>query len=291
MRRWIELTLALLFIVAPAPASGEDKFFDSNGVQIRYVEQGGGVPVVLVHGYSNTLDMNWVETGIVADLAKDHRVIAFDMRGHGKSDKPHDRKAYGKQMSQDIVRLMDHLGIKRAHMVGYSLGAGLVGNLLTTHPDRFLSATLCALGLTKDVPEEDEKRATEAERGSFRSLILDIWPSNLSPPTEDMIRQQSQAIIARGNDVLALAQIVRGFPDLAVTPAQAATIRTPTQAIVGSVDPNLVAVRDLKAVLPTLQVTVVEGATHAGNRGVLGRSEFVSALRAFIDSAGKKLAQ
>src|SRR5689334_14753679 len=92
-------------------------FFDSAGVRIRYVEGGTGEPVVLVHSYTGDLEDQWVRTGIFGALEGSYRVIAFDARGHGESDKPHDDDAYGVQMAWDIVRLMDHLAIERAHAI------------------------------------------------------------------------------------------------------------------------------------------------------------------------------
>ena len=108
---------------AGRPAAPPDQFFDSNGVRIRYVEQGQGPAIVLMHGYTGTLDRHFVANGVFANLAKDYRVIAIDLRGHGKSGKPHDPKAYGEEMARDVVRLLDHLKIPRAHVLGYSLGA------------------------------------------------------------------------------------------------------------------------------------------------------------------------
>jgi pimeloyl-ACP methyl ester carboxylesterase len=109
-----------LFTLVPTIVSAQDKFFDSSGVQIRYIEQGTGEPVVLIHGYASSIERSWIEPGVLPNLARDHRVIAFDLRGHGKSGKPKDPKAYGTEMGQDAVRLMDHLKIQRAHIVGYS---------------------------------------------------------------------------------------------------------------------------------------------------------------------------
>src|SRR5688572_2364514 len=96
----------------------EDFFFDSAGVAIRYVEAGTGAPVVLVHGYTSDLEDQWIGTGVLPALARMHRVIAFDARGHGRSGKPHAPAAYGPEMALDVVRLLDHLGIARAHVVG-----------------------------------------------------------------------------------------------------------------------------------------------------------------------------
>src|SRR3712207_504342 len=122
----ILLSLFAFQLVALDRVSAQDQFFDSNGMRIRYVEQGSGPPVVLIHGFSGSLDTGWVETGVLPKLAADYRVIALDCRGHGQSDKPHDPKSYGRQMSEDVVRLLDHLNISRAHIVGHSMGAGIV---------------------------------------------------------------------------------------------------------------------------------------------------------------------
>ncbi len=70
-------------------------FTASDGVKIHYLEVGEGSPVVLVHGYTGTAHGNWFPNGIADALAKNHRVIALDCRGHGQSDKPHDPAKYG----------------------------------------------------------------------------------------------------------------------------------------------------------------------------------------------------
>ena len=90
------LLLALLSTLA-CSAAAQDRFFDSGGVRIRYLERGAGAPLVLVHGFTANIERAWVETGIVENLARDHRVIALDLRGHGKSGKPH--QAAGLPMS------------------------------------------------------------------------------------------------------------------------------------------------------------------------------------------------
>lgn len=105
---------ALCALLTATLSAQSDRFVDSNGVQIRYVEQGTGDPIILLHGNSLQLDA-WIERGILVNLAKDYRVIAFDARGHGKSGKPRDPKAYGRECAFDVVRLMDHLDIDRAH--------------------------------------------------------------------------------------------------------------------------------------------------------------------------------
>ena len=110
----------LLVVAAPALCSAQDKYFDAAGVRLRYLESGAGEPIVLVHGFGNTAEI-WSDNGIVQSLSRDHRVISFDARGHGKSEKPHDPARYGREMALDIVRLLDHLHIQRAHIVGLRL--------------------------------------------------------------------------------------------------------------------------------------------------------------------------
>ena len=124
----------------PARGSGQE-FFESQGVQIRYVDEGAGEPVVLVHGYTGSLE-RWSRAGVAEALLEDHRVIRMDARGHGESGKPHDPKEYGAEMAMDVIRLLDHLGLQRAHLVGYSMGARLTGYLVVHQSERLITATL-----------------------------------------------------------------------------------------------------------------------------------------------------
>src|SRR5262245_58833732 len=112
LRMYCHLVWLVIGFLGVGDVWGEDRFFDSNGVKIRYVVEGEGEPVVLVHGFSADLDRQWRGPGLIAALAKERRVIAYDNRGHGKSEKPHDEKQYGMEMVQDAVRLMDHLQIQ-----------------------------------------------------------------------------------------------------------------------------------------------------------------------------------
>src|SRR5262245_57066753 len=101
--RW---TCVVLVSLCAARAVSQDKYFDSNGVRLHYVDGGAGEPVLLLHGYSNSVKL-WEETGVSRGLRQDHRVIALDARGHAKSDKPRDPAAYGAEMGRDALRLLD----------------------------------------------------------------------------------------------------------------------------------------------------------------------------------------
>jgi pimeloyl-ACP methyl ester carboxylesterase len=282
-----------LALASRAIAQTTDKSFNSNGVQIRYVEQGAGEPILLIHGYTRSIETNWLETGVFQDLAKDHRVIAFDLRGHGKSGKPTDPAAYGSDMVQDAIRILDHLGIRRAHVVGYSLGAIITAKLLTTNPDRFLTATLGGhAGYRNWKPEYDrnvEARATELEQADvpFRGLVVAMTPSDEPRRTEEQIRALS-AGLAAVNDVKALAAYNRaGTRALNSTDSEVVAIKVPILGIIGSLD-NVASMNQLKGILPSLKLVVIDGATHVGDRGAARRPEFVKAIRDFIDSSPRK---
>jgi pimeloyl-ACP methyl ester carboxylesterase len=101
---------SLLFI----PSSlAEDSFFDSDGVKIHYTVEGKGEPVLVMHGFSSSIQGM---SDAIKDLSKSFQAIAMDCRGHGQSEKPHDMDAYGMNMIEDYIRLLDHLKIKKAHV-------------------------------------------------------------------------------------------------------------------------------------------------------------------------------
>jgi len=271
--QWLAVSLIALMSTA---VCAQDKYFDSNGVRIRYLDQGSGQPIVLIHGYTSNVERSWMDTGVFANLVKDYRVIALDCRGHGKSDKPRDPRAYGGEMGQDVVRLLDLLKIARAHIVGYSMGGNITAQLLTTNPDRFITATLGGASGRREAwgaqsEQAAEEEAVELENGiPFRSLILRIAPIDEHKPTDEAIRQRSQAMVAV-NDTAALAAFMRGRRAQLVTDAQMAAVQVPTLGIVGSADPNLTGMNSLKTIWPGLKVIIIEGATHAGERGAQRR--------------------
>jgi pimeloyl-ACP methyl ester carboxylesterase len=275
--------VAATFCALAAAAAAQDRFFDSGGVRIRYVDHGAGLPVVLVHGFTANIERSWIETGVLPDLARDYRVIALDLRGHGRSDKPHDPRAYD-EVGLDVIRLLDHLDISRAHVVGYSLGGIIVAKLLTTHPERFLSAVLGAAAYRRGQSERSDRQAEaaarEIEAGVYRALVVSTAPTDEPAPDEAAIRQRSRDI-ARMNDVSAHAALMRARRALLVTDAEIAAVRVPALAVVGAADPALPRIRAMQAVWPGLELQIVPGAAHptVHPRGLLRSSEFVAAIR------------
>ena len=123
--------------------------FKNGDVEIAYIDEGEGDPIVLVHGFASTKDVNWVSTAWVTTLTRaGRRVIALDNRGHGQSSKLYDAAEYhtGK-MADDVRALLDHLKIERADVMGYSMGARIAAWLAVTHPERVRSAVLGGLGV------------------------------------------------------------------------------------------------------------------------------------------------
>jgi pimeloyl-ACP methyl ester carboxylesterase len=259
--------------------------FDSDGVAIHYVEAGAGSPVVLVHSYAGDLRSQWVQTGVLDALARDYRAIAFDHRGHGESGKPHDPGAYGVRMTWDIARLMDHLGIGRAHIVGYSMGAHLVAQLLTLAPRRFLSATLGGGTGRRHWGDAEERQveieAGEMERGSLRAQMLRLCPPG-APPRDEVIARSS-ALFLRGKDCLALAASRRSNREQVFATEALRGVDVPVLGIVGSKDPYLASYDELLQVLPQMELVMIEGANHAN---AAGRPEFVEALLGFLGKSG-----
>lgn len=282
-KRLVALANGARPVADAAAAPGADQYFDSGGVRIRYVEAGAGEPVILVHGYTNRVEDQWIETGVLPELAKRYRVVAFDGRGHGKSGKPHDPAQYGPEMGLDVIRLMDHLGIKRAHIVGYSMGAQVVAQLVTVHPERFITLTLGGAPGRSRWSAEDEQQAqaeaAEMDAGMLRSQILRLSPPGQRKPTDEAIRELSAQRLA-GQDPRALAAARRSTRAQVVTEAQMAAVKVPTLGIVGTDDPYYQDFVRLKAVMPALErlVTIPNASHTAAPR----RPEFALALVDFL---------
>jgi len=276
------LAVFLLF----GSALAQDRYFDAGGVRIRYVDQGSGPAVVLVHGFTGDIERSWLNTGLLPDLARDYRVLALDLRGHGHSDKPHDPHAYD-EIALDVIRLLDHLQIEKSHVVGYSLGGIIVAKLLTTHPQRFLSAVLGGAAYRRargeSADEATEAAAREIEAGVYRALIVSTAQTDEPPPSEEAIRARSREIAA-SSDLRAHAALMRARRALLVSDAEIAAVRVPTLAVVGAADPALPRVRAMSKRWPGLEVEVVPGATHptVHERGVPRRPEFARAIRRWI---------
>jgi pimeloyl-ACP methyl ester carboxylesterase len=273
--------VALLLVAARATA--EDAYFNSNGVKIHYVVQGQGEPVVLIHGFTANIQAQWMMPGILSTLAKDYQVIALDNRGHGKSDKPHDPKKYGPEMVNDVIRLLDHLKVAKAHVVGYSMGGFMTNYLVNTHPNRVKTATLGGAGWSREGDERmnfisELADSLDAGKG-ITPLIERLTPAGRPKPDEQQLALINQMVLTM-NDSKALAACIRGMPGLSVTEAQLKANKVPTLALCGSDDPLKAGVDELAEVMANLQVDIIDGTDHMT---AFGSPEFIGGLCGFLE--------
>jgi pimeloyl-ACP methyl ester carboxylesterase len=236
---------------------------------------GAGEPVVLIHGFSADASM-W--DSVRAGLSAHYRVIAMDCRGHGRSGKPHDPSAYGIEMVNDVVRLLDQLHIRRAHVVGYSMGGSIALKLLQTHPDRLLSVTSggsYGFRPTDDPWDSLVVKQLVAGEPLSEAMIAGAPPGTPVPSPEQraMMRQMDAA-----QDSRALGAQRMGNPGLYVDYALFKRNRVPVLLIVGANNgPERFA--ELRAALPHNTFVVIPGAGHGD---AADRPEFTRALQTFL---------
>jgi pimeloyl-ACP methyl ester carboxylesterase len=277
--------VALVALVLSTAYAAENQSFDSNGVKIHYVVEGQGEPVILVHGFTASIPVQWQLPGIFSKLSKDYQVIALDNRGHGKSDKPHDPEQYGAEMVADVVRLMDHLKIEKAHVVGYSMGGFMTGYMVSKYPDRLLSATLGGAGWAEpggELANSLTELADSLEAGKgIGPLIKRLTPAGAPEPTEEQISAINQMLLLT-NDPKALACCARGMMGLAVPEEKLKTNQVPVLCIIGDKDPLKAGV-DLmqERGMTNLKVCVVKGADHMTT---FTNKQFVTLLQGFLSA-------
>jgi pimeloyl-ACP methyl ester carboxylesterase len=249
-------------------------YFDSNGVQIYFEEHGKGEPVVLVHGFASRAEHNWGAMNWFTTLGAHYRVIALDCRGHGKSGKPHDPAAYGGEtMGDDVIRLMDHLGIKRTLIMGYSMGARIVTGLLMLHPERLRAAVLGGIG------------AATASAPSFsRQPIVDaLLAENISNVKEQRARDFRQFAETTGNDLKALAACMRSNrQDFTAEKIAAQKIRVPVMIVIGTKDLLVGNPKLLHDAIPNSKLVMLEGRDHLS---APGDQRYKEAVLEFFKSA------
>jgi pimeloyl-ACP methyl ester carboxylesterase len=211
----------------------KDGFFDSDGIALHYRVWGEGAPILLVHGFSENIDSNWVETGWVDELAAKRRVIALDQRGHGLSGKPHDPAAYaGSTMPDDLVRLMDHLELPSVDVLGYSMGAYMTVRLLTDNEAHLRSAILCGVG------EWMAGRRPPGEQADFtRERVTAFLTDEPSTIKDRRTRAQREYAESLGNDLRALAAYWKADRH-GESPPDLARVSRPVLIINGSRDPG-----------------------------------------------------
>jgi pimeloyl-ACP methyl ester carboxylesterase len=281
------MTLRPMFLVATLacvavplataqPVALEDRYFDSDGIRIRYVDVGQGEPILLFHAMSESVD-TLRRNGLIDRLAGDFRVIAFDMRGHGKSDKPHEATAYGLAMVDDAARLLDHVQVRSAHIFGYSLGGYVAGRFVASYPTRARTATfggssvMSASLWAARFADRVGPIADALERGDPRPLLG-------RQAEGDELERRANELLSR-NDPIALAAAVRSVKAVQLTNEEIAALKMPLLVIVGSRDLPESRIEAFEGLQPDLNTVVIDGATHADT---VPRAEFSDSLRSFL---------
>lgn len=226
--------------------------FDSDGVRIAYVDEGQGDPILLIHGFASNVATNWRDVHWLRTLtAAGRRTIAYDNRGHGQSEKLYDPSRYGAPtMAEDALRLLDHLGIGRADIMGYSMGARIATFLVLAHPERVRSLMLAGTGINLVrgmVGTGPVARALEAP------TIEDV--------TNDTARSFRAFAEKTGSDLAALAACLRG-PREKIGPEDLARIAVPTLVATGSEDVIAGSGEALRELIPNAQLLDIEGRDH-----------------------------
>lgn len=219
--------------------------FQSEGLSLAYVDEqtaagSVGMPVLLIHGFASNHQVNWVNPSWMKTLiGAGRRVIALDNRGHGASDKPHDAAAYHtSRLAADALALLDHLGIERAHLMGYSMGARIAAFASLSAPGRVGSLVLGGLGYHL------------VDKGGLPSTIAEAMRApSLKDVTDPMGRLFRRFAEANGSDLRALAACIVGSRQN-LTPEQVAEIVAPTLVAVGTRDPIAGDPHRLAALLP-----------------------------------------
>ena len=248
--------------------------FDSDGVRIAYIDVpasgGSGDPILLIHGFASNHVVNWVNTTWVRTLTQaGYRTIALDNRGHGESEKLYDPARYGSEdMAGDAVRLLDHLGIERADVMGYSMGGRITAHLALDHAARVRSALIGGLGLHlvegKGLPSGIAE-ALEAPAGA-----------KAANPTAAAFRAFAEQT---KSDLRALAACIRGSRQT-LSRAEIGQIDVPVLVSVGTLDTVAGSGPGLAALMPNARSLELEGRDHSSAVGAKPHRDGVLAFLA-----------
>lgn len=244
--------------------------FKNGPVEIAYLDEGEGDPIVLIHGFASNREVNWVYPGWVSTLTgAGRRVIALDNRGHGESAKLYEPSDYhtGK-MAEDVRALLDHLGIRRADIFGYSMGARITAFLAAAHPDRVRAIVLGGLGykLIDGVGLPD----SIAEALEAPSL------ADVTDPTARTFRAFAEQT---KSDRRALAACIRGTRQT-MTAEEAGRIAAPALVAVGTKDDVAGSAAKLAATMRNARALDIQGRDHML---AVGDKTFKTAVLQFLD--------
>lgn len=245
--------------------------FNSDGVEIAYETAGEGEPILLIHGFASSGRVNWWDTGWVKTLTEaGHKVVTFDNRGHGASQKLYDPEAYpAPEMAEDARRLLDHLGIGKADVMGYSMGARIAAFLTINHPDRVRRAVFAGLA---------SRMITGVGGGDTIAAGLDA--ESLADVTEPTARAFRTFAEQTGSDLKALAACMRSSR-AKITAEALSRISVPVLVVAGEKDDVAGSVDGLVSVIPGAKGVTLPSRNHMN---AVGDKGYKAAVLDFLTS-------
>ncbi|WP_315719479.1 MULTISPECIES: alpha/beta hydrolase [unclassified Bradyrhizobium] len=226
--------------------------FSNGAVDIAFIDEGEGDPIVLVHGFASTKNVNWIYPGWVTELRKaGRRVIALDNRGHGESAKPYDPAQYAlPEMASDVTALMDHLGLASADVMGYSLGGRIAAHIALTTPERLRSAIFGGIGM-----------AMIEGGGPGENVAAALEAPSIDDVTDPVGKTFRAFADQTRSDRLALAACMRGSRGL-LSREEVGRIAVPVLVAVGTTDEVSGSGPALGALIPGAEVLDIPNRDH-----------------------------
>lgn len=264
MRKLLTVVASISFAAA-APVAAET--VRTNGVELEYRVSGAGEPLLLLHGFGSCIDHSW--GSLIPELAKAHRVIAVNMRGHGMSTNPSGIYTHA-QTAEDIKGLLDALGIAKADAIGFSSGGMTLLHLATSHPDRL--SKMVIIGATTHFGEQ------------ARAIMRDVAARGLPPPVHEQFvtcatRGEAQA---RGL-IRQFGAFKDSYTDMNFKPVDLARIKAETLIVHGDRDdffPVSISVA-MYGAIPKSQLWIVPGGSHEPTAGA-SKAAFLETVERFL---------
>ena len=245
--------------------------FENESVEIAFLDEGEGEPIVLVHGFASTAHVNWVGPGWVSTLKRARRrVIALENRGHGQSSKLYDPAAYHSAcMADDVRALLDHLAIERADIMGYSMGARICAFLALEHGGRVRSAVFGGLGIHL------------VRSGGLPENIAEALEAPSLAHVQDPYGRMFRAFADQTHsDLRALAACIRGSRQ-SLRAEEVARIEPSVLIAVGTRDPIAGSAHELAALMPRARAFDIPERDHMLS---VGDKRFKEEVLRFLDA-------
>ncbi|HWK85897.1 MAG TPA: alpha/beta fold hydrolase [Xanthobacteraceae bacterium] len=249
--------------------------FQHDNIDIAYIDDGEGEPIVLVHGFASNKEINWVLPGWTGALKRaGRRVIALDNRGHGQSSKPHDPAAYDMQsMAGDTLALLDHLKIERADYLGYSMGGRIGMHLALHHPDRIRSSSLGGIG------------ASIITGPGRRDQIIAALEARSAAGITDPVAKQFRVFAEQTKSDLAALIACMGGLRVEFTEKELASNKVPMLIVRGGDDDDIAGpAAEIARIIPGCEYIEVP---HRNHMTVVGDQVFKDGVLAFLEKHGQ----